>query len=66
MIVSQFGSGFRVAVVFLNHFVGFDEMAFAFIFLSRRIVSIQIGVVFGLKPKLLSEPIQNNQQLKIF
>ena len=31
MIVSQFGRGFRVAVVFLNHFVGLDEMAFAFI-----------------------------------
>ena len=41
MIVSQFVRGFRIAVVFLNHFVGPDEMAFAFIFLSRRIVNYQ-------------------------
>ena len=44
--------GFRIAVVFLDHFVGLDEKAFAFIFLLRRIVSIQqIGVMFRLKPK---------------
>ena len=51
MIVGQLVLGFRIAVVFLNHFVGLDEKAFAFIFLLRRIVGIQIGVMFCLKPE---------------